>query len=347
MSWRQVLGHDANVAAFTSAWKRGRLGHAYLFVGPHGVGKHAFARQLAKVVLCENRSDKFDACDQCASCHLVDAGTHPDIFMVARPPDKHEFPIGLLRRNDSSPDEPVLLEQLAMKPARGLRKVAILDDADDLNEEASNCFLKTLEEPPPGSLLILVGGPNAEAQLPTILSRCQVIRFAPPPPQMGARILKEHGIDDAIRQQRLLQLADGSPGLAISLDDEEVWKFREALLKTLGGKLVPDVLVRSWMEFIENAGKDSAAQRQRAAFVIRLFVVMIETALKLLIGVKPAGIDAGEDQALKKLGDTLGEERMLAWLERALEADRQIDYRVQLVLIIEAFIDSVCREPGQ
>lgn len=336
MSWRRILGHDANVAAFASAWKRGRLGHAYLFVGPGGVGKHTFAIELSKTVLCENRRDKFEACDQCASCHLVDAGTHPDLFMVQRGEESLEFKIEIIREQ--------LLPNLAMKPARGLRKVAILDDADDLNDEASNAFLKTLEEPPRGSLLILVGGSNAERQLPTILSRCQVIRFTSLAPSLAARILTENGIVEPARQQRLLQLTAGSPGQALALDDDEVWKFRDGLLQMLsGGKLVPDVVVRAWMEFIENAGKESAAQRGRAALVIRLFVLMLETALKLALGATVVGLDAKEEQALRNLGTTLGEERLLVWMERALEADRQIDYRVQLVLIIEAFVDAICR----
>jgi DNA polymerase III subunit delta' len=340
MSWRHVLGHDGNVAAFASAWKRGRLGHAYLFVGPTGVGKHTFAIELAKTVLCENRRARFEACDQCASCHLVDARTHPDLFMVQRGNDSLEFKIEIIREQ--------LLPNLAMKPARGSRKVAILDDADDLNEEASNCFLKTLEEPPPGSLLILVGGPNAERQLPTILSRCQVIRFTPPAQSLVARILADKGIADTARQQRLLQLAAGSPGQALTLDDEEVWKFRDNLLQTLGGgKLVPDTIVRSWMEFIENAGKESAAQRERAALIVRLLVLMLENALKLSLGASVKGLDAKEEQILHNLGTSLGEERLLAWIDRALDADRQIDYRVQLVLLIEALVDALCREPAE
>lgn len=338
MSWRRLLGHDANVAAFTSAWKRGRLGHAYLFVGPTGVGKHTFAVELAKTVLCEGRSDCFDACDQCPSCHFVDARTHPDLFLYRRGEDSLEFKIEIIKEQ--------LLPNLAMKPARGMRKVAILDDADDLNEEASNAFLKTLEEPSPGSLLILVGGSNAESQLPTIRSRCQIIRFAPLAPSLVARVLAERGVGDPARQQRLLQLAGGSPGQALALDDDEVWRFRDGLLKTLtDGKLVPDVVVRGWMEFIENAGKESAAQRARAALVLRQFVVLMQTALKLSVGVALLGLDPAEERGLRKLAAALGEEKLLAWIERALEADRQIDYRVQLILLVEAFVDAICREP--
>jgi DNA polymerase-3 subunit delta' len=97
------------------------------------------------------------------------------------------------------------------------------------------------------------------------------------------------------------------------------------------------------MEFIENAGKESAAQRGRAALIIRLFLLMVETALKLSIAAAVPGLDAREEETLRKIGTSLGEERLLAWIERALEADRQIDYRVQLVLIVEAFVDAICR----
>ncbi len=117
MSWQHVLGHDAAVASFSAAWKRGRLGHAYLFVGLQGIGKFTFAKELAKAVLCENRGSKFDACDQCASCKLMDAGTHPDFFTVARPEDKNVLPIALIR-GEEQPKTVGLLEKLSMKPAR-------------------------------------------------------------------------------------------------------------------------------------------------------------------------------------------------------------------------------------
>lgn len=336
MSWKNVLGHDFAVASFSSAWQRGRLGHAYLFVGPRGVGKHTFARELAKTLLCEGRGDKFDACDACDSCIYVNAGTHPDLFMVCRPEDKLEFPISVIREE--------LLPNLAMKPGRGGRKVAILDDADDLNEEAANCFLKTLEEPPPGSVLILVGGMNAEVQLPTILSRCQVIRFAPLAPAMVARILADNGITDKLRQDRILQLASGSPGQALALEDDAIWEFRQQLLNLFKReKLDPVEVSKEWMQFIENAGKDPAAHRNRASLIFRLLIVLMETSLKLSMGATLPGLDPAEEQTLRKLGERLGENKLLSWIERALEADLHVDRRVQLVLTIEAFVDAMCR----
>src|SRR5262249_55838857 len=149
MSWQHIRGHDSLIQAFDQAVRRGRLAHAYLFVGPAGVGKRLFAGELGKAILCENsQRSRLEACDQCAACKLVDAGTHPALQLAGRPPDKSEVPIEAVRG---------LARSLDLKPARGPGRVVIIDDADDLNEESANCFLKTLEEPPPGALLILIG----------------------------------------------------------------------------------------------------------------------------------------------------------------------------------------------
>ena len=116
----------------------------------------------------------------------IEAGTHPDFFTAARPPESAEFPIELMRE---------LCQHFSLKAARGRGKVVVIDDADDLNEESANCFLKTLEEPPPGSVLILIGT-STDRQRPTIMSRCQVVRFRPLPPETVAELLQANGVDD-------------------------------------------------------------------------------------------------------------------------------------------------------
>ena len=104
--------------------------------------------------------------------------------------------------------------QLSRKPTRGSRKIGIVEDADDFNEESANAFLKTLEEPPPGALLLLIAT-DIGRQLPTILSRCQVVRFASLSDADVAAILEAHAVDDAAKRDRLTRSASGSAGRAL------------------------------------------------------------------------------------------------------------------------------------
>src|SRR5207244_631480 len=111
----------------------------------------------------------------------------------------------------------------ALKPSRGGKKIGIVEDADDFNEESANCFLKTLEEPPPRSLLILIAT-GTDRQRPTILSRCQIVRFAALAPAAVRSILAEKGIADPAQLDRLVRLSGGSAGQALALNDEQFWQ---------------------------------------------------------------------------------------------------------------------------
>lgn len=337
MAWRRIFGHQSAIEAFNRAFQRGRLAHAYLFVGPAGIGKRHFADELAKALLCENRPEnRLEACDRCSSCQLVDAGTHPDCFSAARPEDKANLPIEVVRE---------LCRKLSLKPVRGLCKVAILDDADDLNDPitqqaAPNAFLKTLEEPPPGSVLILVGT-GIDQQLPTIVSRCQIVRFDPLPEPLVVECLRAAGVTDPALLQRAARLGDGSPGQALALAEPAFWEFRRALVSGFAKAPFDSVgLSRAWMAFAEEAGKEMSAQRRRAAVMLRLLIDFLTDALALSQQGEPRRSAPEDRPALEALARS-GPEVLLEVLERCLEADRQIDRRVQLVLVLEALLDAI------
>jgi DNA polymerase-3 subunit delta' len=332
LSWQRVKGHDDLIAAFARAVARGRLAHAYLFTGPPGVGKRLFARELAKTLLCESPpAGRFDACDQCPSCRLVDAGTHPDLFLVARPEDKQEMPIDVMRQ---------LGGDLAMKPARGGRKIAIVDDADDLNDASANSFLKTLEEPAPHSLLILIGT-NADLQLPTIRSRCQEIPFAPLAEATIRELLADAEIDPSLLT-RLSRLGEGSPGLARELAEPALWTFRRQLFESVT-RQNPDSpgLATRLSELIQEEAKDSGAQRRRAALIIRLLVDGFRRALARSLG-GPAANDLADGPVLEQLAQKIGPDGLIQRLERCLDAYSQIDRKVQIVLALEGLVDAIC-----
>jgi len=336
LAWQRIRGHDALVEGFRRAVRRGRLAHAYLFTGPAGVGKRLFALELAKALLCEKNSrDQLEACDRCPSCVQVEAGTHPDFFTAVRPPEALEFPIELMRQ---------LCQSFSLKAARGRGKVVLLDDADDLNEEAANCFLKTLEEPPPRSVLILIGS-TPDRQLPTIVSRCQVIRFATLSPALVDDLLRAQGIEDAALRARLVRLSGGSPGLARELADPALWEFRREIVEGLAQVPLPAVdLSRRWMEFVEEAGKDSATQRRRAQLVLRLMIDFLDDALTLSLNGSPRRTESDDRAGLEALAQRVEADRLMEALERCLEADRQIDRRVQLVLILEGLMDALSQK---
>jgi DNA polymerase-3 subunit delta' len=144
-----------------------RLAHAYLFAGPRGSGKEAVARTLAKALNCETK--EFDSCDDCDSCRRIDAGQHPDIYWVRPESKSRRISVDQIREFERA---------INLKPAMAGVKVGVIVDADCLGEEASNAFLKTLEEPPAQTVIILL---TAEPQrlLATILSRCLKISFGP------------------------------------------------------------------------------------------------------------------------------------------------------------------------
>jgi DNA polymerase-3 subunit delta' len=336
MSWDRVRGHDAARQSFQTAFALGRLGQAYLFAGPDGVGKRLFARELAKALLCERPPAPLAACDRCPACAQVEAGTHPDVFTLRTPEGKHELPVAEMRE---------FCKRLAQKATRGARKIGIVEDADDFNEESANSFLKTLEEPAPGSLLLLLAT-GIDRQLPTILSRCQVVRFAPLPPADLRAVLAANQVTDPEQLDRLVQLAGGSAAQALTLSSDEVWAVRRQLVEGLTAPRPSfGALAEAWQAFVEDAGKDTAGQRARAAAVIRFLLDALSQALRLSQGADVSGLDAADEARLRAFADRLGPDRLLELIDRCVEADYHVERRVQLVLVIESVLEQFTRRP--
>ncbi|HET6465080.1 MAG TPA: DNA polymerase III subunit delta' [Nitrospiria bacterium] len=223
-----VLGHAHPKAVLTAALASDRVAHAYLFHGEAHIGKFLTAAAFAKMGLCARPKigrtsgrPTIAFCGQCPSCLAIDSGSHPDLRIVR--PDGVQIKIGQIRE---------LQDAIAFKPLIGSRKWFLIDDADAMNAEAANCFLKTLEEPPDHSILILVSG-RPQALLPTILSRCQSVRFIPPPLQTLSHWLqKERGVG-AEEARRLAALSMGRIGVAIGGDTAALKNERDRILGAL------------------------------------------------------------------------------------------------------------------
>ncbi len=192
----------------------GQAPHAVIFVGPGSVGKTTLALDLAAGLLCNDPDPSARPCRGCRGCRQVASGNHPDLHRLAPEGAGRQVKIG-----DSSRPDPGtvrhLLGELSLLPAEGGARVAIIEQAHRLNEDAQNALLKMLEEPPPGVTIILCAD-DEECLLPTVRSRCVRVRLGAAGGREIERWLGELGAADAPRAARLARLAEGRPGLALA-----------------------------------------------------------------------------------------------------------------------------------
>lgn len=347
MAWHGIEGHDRIVAQFHRALQRGRLASSFLFVGRSGVGKRALALKLAQTLLCQTREEAaMDPCGSCPSCKQVVAQTHPDLLLVSKPQDKSFLPVELLIGDQDHRMREGLCHDIAMKPFLGGRRVAIIDDADYLNAEGANSLLKTLEEPPPRAVLILIGTSPAR-QLPTIRSRCQIIRFQPLAADVLADLLLRQGsADSPAEAARLAAHGEGSLEQALDLADPELWAFREQLLNSLAQPRLDSVrLATAVSSFVNEAGKKAPRRRQRLRQVIGFATEFYRQLLRSFGGASFSQ-DATLAQATKNTmsswpGDAT---TAAACLDRCLEAFQQIDRNANQDTAIECWLDDLGRE---
>ena len=230
MSFNQIFGQDKPKQIIKKAVQGNSLTYAYLFYGQESIGKKKVAIELAKSLNCIS-SIKGDPCDKCSSCQKIESRIHPDFFFVE--------PL----KNTPAVREPIikieaireLQRKLSYHPYESKVKIAIIDDVDRMNLQAANSFLKTLEEPPSKTILILISS-HPFKLLPTIISRCQRIQFQPLNPENIKKILKEtvteEIIEDFSLDFRTIQ-SRGSVKKAQAEDMEDIAKMREEMVNLL------------------------------------------------------------------------------------------------------------------
>jgi DNA polymerase III subunit delta' len=344
MSWQGIEGHDAIVERFRRSLAAGRLPSTFLFVGPAGVGKRTFAIKFAQALLCEaNPPETLQPCGECPGCKQVLAGSHPDLELLAKDPDSSFLKVEQFIGDREHRMQEGLLARFSLKPTRGRRKVAIIDDADLLNAESANCLLKTLEEPPPGSVLILIGTSD-QKQLPTIRSRSQVVRFQPLPEATVAKLLLEQGVvEDQFEAERLASLSGGGLHQAITLADPELMEFRRHLVAHLAREGWNSVaLAKSINAFVEEAGKEAPPRRERLRRVITFCSDFYRQLMIHLSGGPVSGDPQLREGVVSAASTWAGDATTAAdRLQRCLDALAHVDANAHPVTLTEAWIDDL------
>lgn len=225
-------GHQRALATVARAVASGAPAHAWLVVGPSGAGKTTLATDLAAGLLCLDDDPRTRPCGSCTSCIKVAHRNHPDLHWLMPDGAGRQVRIG---RPDASEPGTVrhLLRELSLAPLEGAFRVAIVEGAERLNEDAQNALLKTLEEPGAATCLVLCAS-HEETLLPTLQSRCARVRLGEVAPDVIAAFLVERGTADASRAASLARLSSGRPGRALALaHDPEAVIVHERLVREL------------------------------------------------------------------------------------------------------------------
>ncbi len=224
-----ILGHDRIVERLWGALGRDALHHAYLFEGPEGVGKRTVALRLAMAANCEREGAGPLPCAVCATCRSIAAGQHPDVIALAPTEDRATPIIAVDQVRE-------VVRKAGYHRYAARRRFIVVDPADAMQDAAANALLKTLEEPPEGTGFILVVT-HARALLPTILSRCQRVRFSAVPEEALVPWLEAREVPDPLLVARA---ALGCPGAALELGEGRLAErraLRDHFLAALGGRL--------------------------------------------------------------------------------------------------------------
>jgi DNA polymerase III subunit delta' len=257
-----ILDQKHAVQWLQRAYEVDRLPHGLIFAGPTGVGKGTTAAALGALVLCEN-PQRDDSCGKCESCRLVAAGNHPDYRVIMkeliRSYDKTgeskavEFSIEVIRHE--------LVERAGRTTVMGRGKMFVIERAEMMTLAAQNAMLKVLEEPAERNIIVLLTD-QPTLLLPTVRSRCQLVRFAPLPEEMVRRELEKRGIDERLAASAAT-LSEGSLGIAIKWIEDGVVTPAEELIGKLqsAGKGTPLSGLADWLKKAADAYAEKQLKR--------------------------------------------------------------------------------------
>jgi len=221
MAFSQIKGHSSQIDFLINSFQNNRIAQSYLFAGQEGIGKSLIAKNFAKLLNCEGEDDN-GCCDVCSSCFKTERGVHPDILYV-----KGEAPNSI--KIEQIRD---LKRFFSLAPYEAKHKIAIIDGAQFLTIEASNSLLKVLEEPNKSAILILIAT-AADKLLPTVVSRCQVIRFKNLPSDILSSILCDEYNFSREDAQIYINYSNGSLGMVLRLKEEDFISLRKDILMNI------------------------------------------------------------------------------------------------------------------
>jgi len=318
--FRDIVGQQKAKQFLRQVTAREKLPHAYLFTGISGIGKTSTAKAVAMALNCR-RPREGDACGQCTPCRQMMDGNSPDFLRIAPEPDSQYIKVEQIREG--------LQRAIGFAPM-GPYRISLIHEAQKMTDEAANSFLKTLEEPPPGNVIILVTTEPRDL-LPTIVSRCQRVSFLPlSPEQISAWLVENRGID-AEAAQVLSKICEGSLGFSLWMLEQDFLEVRSRWLARVIqlGRMSKEEVLDAAMEVADGYGAGiSETSGSRGLGIVHLLNVWASWFRDLLL-VKTrsaAGLVVNVDfsRQLKKVAENAKIKNLLDSLMLLEKAERDL-----------------------
>jgi DNA polymerase-3 subunit delta' len=316
VSFKEIIGQESAVFFLKAAHRHNRMAHAYMFVGPDGIGKKKTALNFAKLFLCEHPEAE-EPCERCSSCRKAEASAHPDIQEVAC--EGQFIKIDAIRE---------ACRRLNLRGFESLKKVLIISEAQHLNDESSNALLKTLEEPTPHTVIILIVD-TVKSILPTIASRCQKIAFSLLSEKTIRSILREDFGAGEEAATYLARMAQGSLGNALKYQQEGLFDRKN--------DLIWEVLDRrfSLSRFMSEAALDRSERQEKISEVLVVLSSWFEDLYKAkIVSDSEDFINSDRRKDIVRQAGLLSfseiEERLQAIADALNDLERHINMRILL-----------------
>jgi DNA polymerase-3 subunit delta' len=333
MSFSRLIGNERNKSVLQRQLQRGRIAAAMIFAGPDGVGKRRFALTMAKAANCRKvAADGFaiDSCDECATCRRIDEGTYGDVTTVR--PDGQYIKIAQARS---------VAEEVYYRPREGRQKFFIFDEAERLREEAANALLKTLEEPPPTSTMLLITS-RPDSLLPTIRSRAQRLNFTPISTVEMERYLAENYPRPAPDNALLARITQGRIGQATAYDLSVYRQERRALIEMIELMAAGDNRFRL-LKAAEYLGKKERADFEKD---LDLLTALLRDLFLLSAGKTSdeiVNIDVAD--RLAELSARIGRQRLTKWVGKFDELRANLRININRQIATEAALLELTSNP--
>ena len=341
MVWQGIRGHDRVIEQFRQGLTKGRLASTFLFVGPEGIGKRQVATKLAQAMLCTTHEEtELDPCGTCPACQQVLSDSHPDLQIVQKPADRAFIPVETFIGDRENRMRTGLCRFISLTAGQDKRRIAIVDDADWLNQEGANSLLKTLEEPSPGAVIILIST-SAQRQLPTIRSRSQIVRFHPLSlPDVVACLLDGGHAESTTQAEEMASRADGSVARAIALADPDTIAFRSNLWSALAQPRIDRAgLSKAVNAYADSGGKETAAKRGQLRLAFQAAAEFYRAVARGGAGADlPEHVELKQAVTLALSRDSGVAEVALSQVDRCLDAIREVNSNANLGILVDAWV---------